>query len=48
MQNINDSINKIRILKITSIIALILLSILLFFKGIRPLKKDLSIIDKKI
>lgn len=48
MQNINDSINKIRILKITSIIALILLSILLYFKGIIPLKKDLSIINKKI
>lgn len=48
MQNINDSINKIRMLKITSIFALILLSILLYFKGIRPLKKEFSIINEKI
>lgn len=48
MQNINDSINKIRILKITSIIALIMLSILLFFKGIIPLKKEIDNIKVKI
>lgn len=48
MQNINDSINKIRILKVTSIIALILLSILLFFKGIIPLKKEIDNIKEKI
>ena len=48
MQSINDSINKIRILKVTSIIALILLSILLFFKGIIPLKKEIDNIKEKI
>lgn len=48
MQSINDSINKIIILKVTSIIALILLSILLFFKGIIPLKKEIDNIKEKI
>lgn len=48
MQSTNDSINKIRILKVTSIIALILLSILLFFKGIIPLKKEIDNIKEKI
>lgn len=48
MQNINDSINKIKILKITSVIIFILLSFLLFFKGIRPLEKEINIITEKI